>query len=58
MVVLISSILSGAQNLLQASFNQVTQLWILAGLTAMFVIGLVIYVCYSKSLGIPEGEEK
>ncbi len=58
MVVLISSILSGAQGLLQASFNQITQLWILAGLTAMFIIGLIIYVCYSKSLGIPEGEER
>ncbi len=57
MVVLISGIVSGAQNLLQTTFNQVTQLWVLAGLIAMFVIGLVIYTCYSRSLGIPEGED-
>ncbi len=57
MVVLISGIVSGAQSLLQTTFNQITQLWVLAGLIAMFVIGLVIYTCYSKSLGIPEGEE-
>ncbi len=57
MVVLISGIVSGAQNLLQTTFNQITQLWVLAGLIAMFVIGLVIYTCYSRSLGIPEGED-
>ncbi|GEM_PF-1250425 len=57
MGVLISGIVSGAQSLLQTTFNQITQLWVLAGLIAMFVIGLVIYTCYSRSLGIPEGEE-
>ncbi len=57
MGVLISGIFSGAQSLLQTTFNQITQLWVLAGLIAMFVIGLVIYNCYSKSLGIPEGED-
>lgn len=53
MVVLLD-VVSAAQNLLQTSFNQITQLWILAGLVAMFVVGFVIYVCYSKSLGIPD----
>jgi len=56
MVVLISRMVPGAQALLQTTFNSISQLWILAGLVAMFVIGLVIYMCYSNSLGIPEGE--
>jgi len=56
MVVALSNVVSAASNLLQTSFNQISQLWILTGLIAMFIIGLVIYICYSNSLGIPEPE--
>ncbi len=57
MIGLISKIISDAQHSLQSTFNSVTQIWVLTGLAAMFIIGLVIYVCYSESLGIPEGEK-
>ncbi len=57
MIELISKIVSDAQHYLQSTFNSITQIWVLTGLAAMFIIGLVIYICYSRSLGIPEGEE-
>jgi hypothetical protein len=41
--------------MLQAKIGTVEQLWICVGLFAVFIIGLVIYYCYSKSLGFPEG---
>ncbi len=56
-MMLISGVISGIQGFLQTTFNSITQMWILVGIVAMFIIGLVIYECYSRSLGIPEGEE-
>lgn len=41
--------------ILQAHLGTVEQLWIGVSLFAMFIIGLVIYYCYSKSLGLHEG---
>lgn len=41
--------------ILQAHLGAVEQLWIGVCLFAMFVIGLIIYYCYSKSLGFHEG---
>ncbi|MCD6245126.1 MAG: hypothetical protein J7J65_07855 [Candidatus Korarchaeota archaeon] len=56
-MVMFSKLWSHTEVLLQSTFTNVNQLWVLVGIIAMFVIGLVIYTCYARSLGIPEGEE-
>ncbi len=47
-------IVKSALALTPTSFNTITQLWVYIGVIGMFVIGLVIYTCYSRHLGFPE----
>lgn len=54
MVAQLSIIKNFVSEALQAHIGFVEQLWIGVCLFAMFVIGLVIYYCYSKSLGFHE----
>ena len=36
-----------------SSFNTMTT-WVLVGVIGMFILGTVIYTCYSKYLGFPD----
>ncbi len=55
MVARLDDIKNFIDGVLQMQIGTVEQLWICVGLFAMFVIGLIIYYCYSRSLGFHEG---
>ncbi len=38
-----------------ASFNTMT-MWTLVGVIGMFILGTIIYTCYSRYLGFPDEE--
>lgn len=55
MIVQLNGFKNFINDILQAHIGTVEQLWIGVCLFAMFVIGLIIYYCYSKSIGFHEG---
>lgn len=55
MIARLNDIKNFIDGILQAHIGTVEQLWISVCLFAMFVIGLIIYYCYSKSIGFHEG---